>query len=349
MTDQRLILLFGGRSREHEVSLSSAASVLERLAKARLSLLPIGITRGGAWMLYSGKPARIRDGSWERDSKNLAEVLPINGGFLRKDSEKPLPPAVVFPCLHGETCEDGCLQGMLDLFKIPYIGSGVQASAICFNKLLTKERLRRHRVPVVDWIGREARTARERSRLICRAEERFPYPMFVKPARAGSSIGAGPARNRTELDAALCAAAEMDPLVLIEPFCRGREIELSILDGDPPTVAPAAEPLYSASYYDYGAKYRSGGAELSIPAKLPANTADTLARLSLRAFRLLGCRHFARVDFFVCENGEILLNEINTLPGMTEASVYPLAMAAAGIAFPDLVHRLINLALTEPQ
>lgn len=344
MADQPLILLFGGQSREHEVSLSSAASVLRRLASAEFTIFPIGVTRAGDCLLYSGSPAHIRDGSWERDAGNLVPLTPTVGGFLRRDTGERLPPAVVFPCLHGETCEDGCVQGMLDFFGIPYIGSGVEASAICFNKVLTKERLRRHHVPVTDWVDGRVTTDRGAEHLLSRAEARLSYPMFVKPARAGSSIGAARADDRASLLSAISKAAEIDPLVLIEPFCHAREIELSILDGEPPIVAPAAEPIYHASFYDYGAKYHGKGAQLSIPARLTPRTAEALRRLSLCAFRALRCRHLARIDFFLCDTGEILLNEVNTLPGMTEASVYPHAMAAAGIPFPRLMQAFIRLA-----
>lgn len=344
MTDYRLILLFGGRSCEHEVSLSSAASVAERLADTELSPTVIGISRAGDWLLYTGAPARIRDGSWELDRAHLTPVHPRHGAICRTDTGKPLPPSIVYPCLHGPYCEDGRLQGMLELFDIPFIGSGTEASAVCMNKVLTKNILSRHSIPMASKVDATVRSDDDIIRLILRAEARFRYPMFVKPARAGSSVGARPVNDRTELAEAISAAAQTDRLVMIERFIVGREIEISILEGDPPVIAPPAEPRYRARYYDYDAKYRGGGAELRIPADLPPHTARHLKQLAEQIFRTLGCRHLARVDFFVGRRGEIWFNEINTLPGMTEASIYPRALAAAGIQFPELIHRLMRLA-----
>ncbi len=344
MTDYRLILLFGGRSCEHEVSLSSAASVAERLADTEIAPITVGIDRAGSWFLYTGAPSRIRDGSWELDRAHLIPVHPRRGGVVCTDTGKPLPPSILFPCLHGPNCEDGRLQGLLELLGIPFIGSGTEASAVCMNKALTKELLARYRIPMANKVDATVRSDDDIVRLILRAEARFLYPMFVKPARAGSSIGARPANDRAELAEAISAAAKTDPLVMIERFIVGREIELAILEGNPLVIAPPAEPLHRAHFYDYNAKYRGGGAELRVPADLPAHTAQRLAQLAGQIFRLLGCRHLARVDFFVGRRGEIWFNEINTLPGMTEASIYPLALAAAGVPFPELIRRLMRLA-----
>lgn len=344
MTDYRLILLFGGRSCEHEVSLSSAAAVAERLIGTELSPITIGIDRGGSWLLYTGSPARIRDGSWEHDRAHLFPVHLQNGAIRRNDTAEPLPKSIVFPCLHGPSCEDGRLQGLLETLRIPFIGSGTEASAVCMNKVLTKNLLARHRIPMATKVDATVRNADDVSRLIQRAEASFHYPMFVKPARAGSSIGARPAKDRAELAKAIAEAKNTDPLVMVERFIVGREIELAILDGDPPVIAPPAEPVYRSHYYDYDAKYRGGGAELRIPAALPPHTAQRLTRLAEQIFRILGCRHLARIDFFVGRSGEIWFNEINTLPGMTEASIYPHALAAAGIPFPELISRLMRLA-----
>ncbi len=346
MSDRNLILLFGGRSSEHEISLLSARSVLKALSDTDLEVFPIWISRTGAFYLCS-EPDRICDGSFINSGGHLTPVYPIQGGFLVADTQTPLPNAVVFPCLHGEYCEDGRIQGMLELFGIPYIGSGATSSAICFDKSLTKERLRRFGIPLADWVSLDIRTDSDLRRLLSLAEAHFPYPVFVKPARGGSSIGARPAHSTGELEEAIRRAAAVDPRVLVEPLIKGREIEVSILGGNSPIAAPAAEPIHCADYYDYDAKYRGGGARIRIPAELSADEAGELSELALRIFNILDCRHLARVDFFVTSNGEILFNEINTLPGMTEMSVYPRALAEIGYPIPRLLRYLAEAARAE--
>ena len=349
MSNATLFLLFGGDSCEHEISLRSAASVSEQLTRAGYPHHAVGITRAGEWSLYTGDPRRIADGGWETDTDSRTPILPCPHGFLFPDTGKTLDDAVVFPCLHGANGEDGRLQGLLDLFKIPYIGCRTETSAVCMNKSLTKDLLLQYHVPMAGKVVGEVYGDGDVRRLTNRAETRFLYPMFVKPARCGSSVGAGIARSRDECLATIADAAKHDPTVMVERFIRGREVELAVLErasGEPLFISVPCEPKHRSAFYDYETKYGKR-TRLCIPARLPEHTADVLTRLAERIFRILGCRHLARIDFFVGENGEVLFNEINTLPGMTETSVFPAALAYAGYQICDWLPALARLAKEE--
>lgn len=341
-------LLFGGKSCEHEVSLLSAAAVLDNLPEGIRPHM-IGIDRAGDWFLYEGEPSRIASGAWRRDQKRLSPLLPARHGYYLPGRGSFHPLSVAFPAMHGQFCEDGQLQGLLSLMDIPYIGCDTEVSAVCMNKALTKTALAHHRIPMARHIAVEISSGSDLPALIDRAESLFPYPMFVKPVRSGSSVGAGIARSRDELRRALLLAARTDPLVLIEQYIRGREIEVAILAGDPLTVSRPGELRFDSPFYDYDTKYRGSGAEMIIPAVLPKQTESELRRLAETVFRALRCRHLARVDFFLTEDGEILFNEINTLPGMTSFSMYPALLKDSGIPFPNLIRRLIDLAGGAPK
>lgn len=347
MNQTSLGLLFGGRSPEHEVSLRSASAVADRLSHDRYQLRTVGIDRKGDWFLYDGPVARITDGSWREDDEHLRSAILGQGGLFLPQIGEFVPLSVVFPALHGAFCEDGRLQGLLDLSGIPYVGCGTEVSAVCMNKAISKTLLARCHVPMANWICADIRPQDDPAVLIHRAEGLFAYPMFVKPARSGSSVGAGMAKSREDLAALIPAAASVDPSVMIERFISGREIEVAILDGEPLLVSEPGELAYRADFYDYNTKYRGHGAEMILPARIPRHTADVVRTLAERVFRALGCRHFARVDFFVTAHGEVYFNEINTLPGLTDVSMYPALMEHAGIPFSLLLDRLIKLAAGE--
>jgi D-alanine-D-alanine ligase len=309
----RVAVLGGGTSSEHEVSLRSAASVAAGLREAGHETVEVTIAR---------------DGRWSIDGKAIS-FTPA-GGLLGCD--------VAFPVLHGPGGEDGSVQGVLEVLDVPYAGSDVEASAICMDKLVFKDLLRRHGVPQVDY---------------CRAGEDgwkeiaagFGQPVWVKPARLGSSVGIAPASGDEELDRAVAGAARHDPRVIVEAPAPGKEVECSLLGNADPAASPPGEIVTkSADWYDYEAKYGEGGMELVIPARISDSATERVRELARRVFVLCGCSGLARCDFFV-DGEEVLVNELNTIPGFTETSVYGKLFEADGISYPDLCDRLVKLAV----
>ena len=321
----RVAVLAGGRSSEHEISLASARSVVEALDPDRYETQTIEIGRDGAWAL---PPA---PGS---------AALPAAGAAL------PIPTAaapsalgavdVVFPILHGPFGEDGTVQGLLELAGVPYVGSGVTASALCMDKDLFKAVLRDRGIPVARSITLRPGAA---------TENPFGYPVFVKPARLGSSVGISKARNAAELDAAVALAFRHDDKVLVEEFQPGVEVEVGVLGNRDPIASVVGEIVANADWYDFDAKYADGGMELIVPARLPAETTEQVQRLAVASFVATDCEGMARVDFFVRPDGEVVVNELNTIPGFTATSVYAKLFAASGIPYAALLDRLVELAI----
>ena len=321
----RVAVLAGGRSSEHEISLASARSVVEALDPDRYEAQTIEIGRDGAWAL---PPA---PGS---------AALPADGGAL------PIPTAaapsalgavdVVFPILHGPFGEDGTVQGLLELAGIPYVGSGVTASALCMDKDLFKAVLRDRGIPVARSVTLRPGAA---------TENPFGYPVFVKPARLGSSVGISKARNAAELDRAVALAFRHDDKVLVEEFQPGVEVEVGVLGNRDPIASVVGEIVANADWYDFDAKYAEGGMELIVPARLPAETTEQVQRLAVASFVATDCEGMARVDFFVRPDGEVVVNELNTIPGFTATSVYAKLFAASGIPYAALLDRLVELAI----
>jgi len=339
MAQPILGVLFGGKSNEHDVSLLSAAAVLAALDRAKIPRLALFSDRDGRLFLYSGGVSA--DGWLSVDPSRLSPADFVRDGVFLQKTAGFLPLSGVLPAVHGGQTEDGRLQGMLDLLGINYAGSGAEASAVAMNKALTKTVLSAAGVPVA---GGFAETAEDDGKTVGRVESALAYPVFVKPARSGSSIGAGIARNRAELVARISEAKKTDRLILFEPFLSGREIEVGVLADETGRIeaSPPGELLYDAPFYDYSAKY-GVGAETAIPADLSADLSARLKALSLTAFRTLGCRHYARVDFILTDGG-IVLNEVNTLPGLTDKSMFPSLAAAMGVPFPALIRRLVFFA-----
>ena len=343
------MVVFGGRSGEHEVSLASARAITAALEKGgRHEVVPVGITRSGRW-IHAGDPMR----ELESSRKELPD-----GATL----ETPGPPAtageklpadlgsvdVVFPVLHGPYGEDGTIQGLLELAGVPYVGSGVLGSAVGMDKITMKKVFAHHGLPQVAWVGltrtgwRDAPETRIRE-----VENSLGYPCFVKPANLGSSVGIGRAGNEEELRTALDAAAGLDRRIIVEKGVDAREIEVSVLGNEDPDVSVPGEIfLQGNGFYDYEAKYVEGGMELGVPAGIPSETADEVRRVARVAFEAVDAAGMARVDFFL-ERGtdRLLLNEINTIPGFTPTSVYAELWAASGLPYEDLLERLIALAL----
>jgi len=302
-------VLGGGRSSEHEVSLASAESVRAGLAEGGHQPIDVRIARDGRWTL-GDEPVRLEP----------------SAGLLGAE--------VVFPVLHGPFGEDGTVQGLLELLDVPYVGAGVLASSVAMDKAVFKDLMAAHGVPQVEY-----EVARAGARVT------LPAPVFVKPARLGSSVGISKAWSEADVDAALAAAFEHDPVALVERFSDGLEVECSVLGhSDPVASEPGEIVLTSADWYDYEAKYEPGGMELMVPARVPESVRSEVRRLAVEVFRLVNCSGMARVDFFV-EGERVLVNELNTIPGFTATSVYAKLFDASGIPYVELLHRLLALAL----
>jgi D-alanine-D-alanine ligase len=319
----------GGRSSEHEISLASARSVLEALDPARYEAVTVEIGRDGRWELGSGSRAEL-----ERYGHSAAETLPV------PTSHVPATLAevdVVFPVLHGPFGEDGTVQGLLELADVPYVGAGVTASALCMDKDLFKSVLRDKGIPVTRSV-----TLRSEENSF---ENPFGFPVFVKPARLGSSVGISKARGEGELRAAIELAFRHDEKVLVEEFVSGVEVECSVLGNQEPIASIPGEIVANADWYDYSAKYDEGGMDLVIPPRVPQEAIERVQELSVLAFRATECEGMARADCFVRDDGEVLVNELNTIPGFTATSVYAKLFEASGIPYEELLDRLVQLAL----
>jgi len=342
-------VLFGGRSGEHEVSLASAASVIRGLDPDKYEAVPIGITKEGHWLIGVGAqkmlPEVLRGGQrvmMTADPTDAALVrLDGSGGGQRVD--------VVFPVMHGTFGEDGTIQGLLDLAGLPFVGAGVLGSAIGMDKDVAKKLLQVAKIPVVPWITVHRADWEKRPKEIEKAiEKKFNYPVFVKPATLGSSVGMTKAHSRAELGPALDLAAEFAMKILVEKAVSAREIEVSVLGNSEPAASIPGEIVPHREFYDYAAKYLEEGTQLLIPAKLQPLQVKKIQAMAVLAFRALELSGMARVDFFLEKRGgKLFLNEVNTIPGFTSISMYPKLWEASGIPFRELLDKLIDLALDQ--
>ncbi len=346
----RIGVLFGGRSGEHEVSLVSAQSVLSSLNPAKYEVIPVGITREGVWLEGKGVMDYLRTGVRKGEIRHL-EIRPEpRGAFMRAAGESggEIALDVVFPILHGTFGEDGTIQGLLELAEIPYVGAGVVGSAAGMDKILQKYVLRGAGIPVVDFL--ELLSAPDdagREHTVMDIERQLGYPMFVKPANLGSSVGISKASNREELAGAIDLAFSYDLRIIVEKgVISAREFECAILGMEDPKASVVGEIIPSNEFYDYDAKYIDGKSRIVIPAEIPEELSQRVRRLARMAFLACACEGMARVDFLYEPLGDSLyLNEINTIPGFTSISMYPKLFEASGIRYPDLLDRLITLAL----
>ncbi len=346
----RVALLFGGRSAEHDVSVLSAGNVFRALDPARYDTVPIGITRSGAWLLCSLEhgafPAAVPE------SGPRVALLPGGAGRLailpETDGAPDLSRAVdvIFPVLHGPFGEDGTIQGAAEIAGVPYVGSGVLGSAAAMDKDVAKRLMRDGGLPVARFLS----FAQGDTPAFDAVVAELGRPVFVKPARLGSSVGINKAGTREEFAHAVAEGFRHDRKILVEEYVRGREIECGVLEGEDGSLTASLPgeivPSNRHGFYTYEAKYLDEqGAAIKIPADLPSELSDKVRKLSIEAFRALGCEGLARVDFFLREDGKLLVNEVNTLPGFTNISMYPKVMEALGISYPELVDRLIRHAL----
>jgi D-alanine-D-alanine ligase len=310
----RVAVLSGGRSSEHEVSVRSGESVAEGLAAAGHEVIPVRIER---------------DGRWTADGSEVSMLAA--GGLLGAD--------VAFPVLHGPFGEDGTVQGALECLDVPYVGAGVLASAICIDKLTFKRLLAFHGVPQTEFCAVGEKGWRE---LVAG----FGLPLWVKPSRLGSSVGISKVTSpEAGLDEAVELAARHDPRVIIEASVSGKEVECSVIGNDEPQTSVPGEIVAHADWYHYEAKYSDGGMDLVVPARIDEPTSERVRELAARVYRVTACSGFARCDFFVTEDGGVLVNELNTIPGFTETSVFGKLFEASGVPYPELCDRLVGLAL----
>jgi D-alanine-D-alanine ligase len=347
----RVGVLFGGRSSEHEVSLASAKNVMEALRQAGHEVIPIGITTEGRWLpqpdawLRLTAEAQTVDANSDSAAKRSIALAPRAWQL----SEQRLPALdVIFPVLHGPYGEDGTVQGLLEMANLPYVGSGVLGSAMAMDKAVARKLFAHHGLPQVRYLVVQRPMWRAApDSVVNRVEAELSYPLFVKPANMGSSVGVSKARTRAQLEAAIEQATCFDRKVLVEAAVpNAREIEVSVLGNDDPAASIAGEIIPANEFYDYNAKYENEGSKLLIPAQLDPTTMQRVRELAVQAFQALECEGLARVDFLLDgDANELFLNEINTMPGFTRISMYPKLWEASGIAYPDLVHRLLELAI----
>ena len=345
-------ILFGGISPEHEVSLRSAESVLNNINQEKYNVFPVGITKDGQWILFKGKDySMLPAGSWMHCQGNCKAVIsPVRGqGLLCFTSEGLVQEHidVVFPVLHGENGEDGAMQGLMQMAGIAYVGPHVAASAVSMDKTLTKLVIDHAGVTQAAWqLVRREQLNEKLEETLDSLEARFAYPMFVKPAGTGSSVGVSKAADRVTLTNALNSAAKFDKKILVEEFIHGREIEVAVLGNDNPVASVCGEIDSGADFYDYDAKYITDTSTAYIPARIPEDVQETVREAAVKVYRAIGCQGLSRVDFFVTyEGNRVVFNEINTLPGFTSISMYPKLWGASGVPYSQLIDRLLELAM----
>lgn len=351
MVKLSVCVLFGGMSPEHAVSLRSAESVLNNMDPEKYNIFPVGITQDGDWLLYGSTDySKIATGEWVHCPQNRrAAISPIREqGLLIFEGDCVIREMIeiVFPVLHGENGEDGTVQGLLQLAGIPYVGPHVAASAVAMDKTLTKLVADNAGVAQAAWqLVRSADITCHMEQVITLLEKKFPYPMFVKPAGTGSSVGVSKAADREGLIHALIHAAKFDSKILVEEFINGREIEVAVMGNDSPVASVCGEIDSGAEFYDYDAKYVTDTSVAYIPARIPEEVEEIVREQAVKIYKAIGCRGLSRVDFFVTyDDNRVVFNEINTLPGFTSISMYPKLFAASGIPYNEIIDNLLQLA-----
>ena len=342
MPDLHVGLVYGGQSAEHEISILSARNVLSALGD-RYRVTPLYIDRAGRW--WAGDPAALADADRQPQTTDAVTFQPGAGpGAVSSQARGPLALDLAFPVLHGQNGEDGVVQGFLQTLGLPYVGPGVLASAACMDKVAAKRLLSAAGIPNTDYA---VVTAHDRDALPwAEVERRLGTPVFVKPANSGSSVGISRVETADQYAAALDLAFRYDRLVLVERGVEGREIEVAMLGNEAPEASVPGEIVMTSAFYDYDAKYQDVDASrMEVPADLPDAVAGRVRQLAVQAYAALGCEGLARVDFFVADGGEVLVNEINTIPGFTARSMYPVMWAETGRPAEQVVDELIGLAL----
>jgi D-alanine-D-alanine ligase len=350
MNKKLLCVIFGGVSPEHEVSCVSAAFVIRNIDRAKFDLVEIGITKDGRWILTDAVPEKLENGEWISEKGNAEVVFSPsrgeNAGIHTKSGI--IKPDCVFPVLHGKHGEDGTMQGLLTLAGVPFVGCGAASSAICMDKAFTKQICAQCGIKQARWVlVRRHELDGNREEIISSIEGKLGYPLFVKPANTGSSVGVSKVRDRDALEKALELAARYDNKILAEEFIDGIELEIAVMGNKNPVASGIGQILPSREFYTYEAKYIDGTSGLVFGPELPGNAAQELTETALKIYNALDCRGLARVDFFMRANGEIIFNEINTIPGLTSISMFPELFNRAGVSYKELITRLVDFAFEE--
>lgn len=348
MADKNIVVIMGGRSSEHEVSLISAATVIENINTDKYNIVMIGITKDGQWKLVDSLD-RVKDGSWVK-SYTRAYISPDTDRkelcLIRGDRVETVDIDVVFPVLHGMNGEDGTLQGLLELAHIPYVGCGVLASACSMDKFYTKIIVDSIGIRQAKFVGVRRSELRDMDEVIARVEKEIPYPVFVKPSKAGSSQGVSKASDRDQLVAALELAAQHDTKILVEETIVGRELECAVLGGADVRASGVGEVLAADEFYSYEAKYNNAESKTVVGPVLPEGKEEEIRENAMAIFKALDGYGLSRVDFFLTnDTNEVVFNEINTLPGFTAISMYPMLWEAKGLDKKALIQELIDLAM----
>ena len=351
MAKLNVCVLFGGMSPEHDVSLRSAESVLNNMDTEKYNVFPVGIAKDGDWILYGSTDySKLPTGQWLNCPENRrAAISPIRGqGLLIFEGDNVIREMIeiVFPVLHGENGEDGSVQGLLQLAGIPFVGPHVAASAVSMDKTLTKLVADNAGVKQAAWqLVRASEVRSHMEQIVNRLEGKFTYPMFVKPAGTGSSVGVSKAPDREGLIRALTHAAQFDTKILVEEFIHGREVEVAVMGNESPVASVCGEIDSGADFYDYDAKYVTDTSVAYIPARIPEDVEEFVREEAVKIYSAIGCQGLSRVDFFVTyEDNRVVFNEINTLPGFTSISMYPKLFAASGIPYSQIIDNLLHLA-----
>ncbi|NCC87053.1 MAG: D-alanine--D-alanine ligase [Clostridia bacterium] len=346
---KKVLVVFGGASSEHSVSTVSASSVIKHISKEEYEVFMLGITINGEWMLFEGDPNDLPEDKWIKSEKcKPAFISPDSNvhGIVILENEKYRTQYidVVFPVLHGKNGEDGTIQGLLQLSGIPFVGCDAASSAICMDKALTNTMADANGIAQAKWASLLKTNCTDNE--LQNIANKLGYPIFVKPANAGSSVGINKAKDFASLKEAAQKAFFHDEKVVFEEFIQGVEIECAVLGNSEPVAAVLGEVTPCNEFYDFDAKYINGTSKLSIPARLEMSVQNNVKQEALRTFKALGCSGISRVDFFVCGSGEkILFNEINTIPGFTSISMYPKMFEASGIEYSQLIDKILNLAI----
>ena len=347
-----LLVLFGGVSPEHDVSLRSAEFILNHIDREKYKVYPVGITKEGAWKYYPGSDFSLLPGHVWQEAEGVCDAVlsPARGQgllLMKESGLEIIPIGCCFPVLHGENGEDGSIQGLMQVAGIPCVGPGVASSASSMDKTLTKLLVGETDVRQASWyLARRESIEKRMDALVADIESGGDYPLFVKPAGTGSSVGVSKVKNTEELKVALRKAAQYDSKVLVEEFISGHEVEVAVLGNDEPIASVVGEVIAGAEFYDYEAKYISTESRTEIPANIPAEAAEKLRQAAITVYKAMGCKGLSRVDFFLTyEGNDVVFNEINTLPGFTSISMYPKLFEAYGIPNKVLIDELIRLAM----
>ena len=342
----KLGLLYGGKSAEHKVSLQTALAVIRALDLEKFEIQPIYINVEGEWIKgpqLSGPVENVK--ALEFSNDNSLSPLSLAPSLFQSEQEEAASLDVIFPLLHGPNGEDGTVQGLLELLNLPYVGNGVLASAAGMDKVMMKNVFAQAGLSQVNYVAFiKSEWAHTKEEAYAKVEAELGYPCFVKPANLGSSVGISKCTNRSELDKAFVEAFQFDRKVIVEEGVIAREIEIAVLGNDDPECSVAGEIVPKTDFYDYKAKYEDGDTALIIPADITEEEYEQLKEMAIRAFKALDCSGLVRADFFLTKDGKALINEVNTMPGFTPFSMFPLLWKHTGIEYPQLIERLVNLA-----